>query len=104
MSSPVYPGATATPTPFSHNFNSITENPSQHHHRHHHGDLESGAGLQDVDNPVEEFRNNHPDSGPLAPYLSSSFGGGYPLPSSPVLYASIMPTPTLVGTLVMGFV
>lgn len=98
MSSPVYPGATATPVPFSHNHNSFTENPSQHHHRHHHGDIESGAGVQDIDNPVEEFRSSRPDSGPLAPYLSSSFGGGgYPLPSSPVLYASIMPTPTLVG-------
>ncbi|XP_052126502.1 dystroglycan 1 [Frankliniella occidentalis] len=98
MSSPVYPGATATPTPFSHNFNSITENPSQHHHRHHHGDLEPGVlpGIQEVDNPVEEFRSSRPDSGPLAPYLSSSFGGGgYSLPSSPVLYGSIMPTPTL---------
>ncbi|KAJ1524398.1 hypothetical protein ONE63_010898 [Megalurothrips usitatus] len=100
MSSPVYPGATATPVPFSHDMNSITENPSLHHHRHHHGDLESGpgAGIQEVDNPVEEFRSNRPgsDTGPLAPYLSSSFGGGnYPLPSSPVLYASIMPTPTL---------
>lgn len=96
MSSPVYPGATATPVPFSHNHNSFTENPSQHHHRHHHGDIEPGTIIHEVENPVEDFRSGHADSGPLAPYLSSSFGGGgYPLPSSPVLYASIMPTPTM---------